>query len=126
MEIDESKTPLQTPLLPDEITFDDSRLACVPILKLEYWDLVDHKNFPHLETKQLIHCIIEKNMTMTKLESQRWLKGVEKVVLFNLLWVSHYNHTLVTVLVIKQLLCLVHDRCLCLEELIPITDRLIH
>ena len=38
----------------------------------------------------------------------------------------HYNHTPVTVLVIKQLLCLVHDGCLWLEELIPITDRLIH
>lgn len=30
------------------------------------------------------------------------------------------------VLVIKQLLCLVHDGCLRLEELIPIIDMLIH
>ena len=31
-----------------------------------------------------------------------------------------------TVLVIKQLLCLVHDGCLWLDEPIPITDMLIH
>jgi len=39
-DIDESKTPLQTPLLWDEITFDGPRLAQVPILKLEDWYLV--------------------------------------------------------------------------------------
>jgi len=65
-------------------------------------------------------------MRMTALERQMWLKGVEKAGLLNLLWVPHYNHTSVTILVIKQLLCLVHDGCLWLEELIPITDRLIH
>jgi len=63
---------------------------------------------------------------MTKLELWRWLKGVDKASLLNLLWVSHYNLTPVIVLVIKQLLCLVHDGCLWLEEQIPITDRLIH
>jgi len=33
--IDDSKTPLQTPLLPDEITFDIPHLARLLILKLE-------------------------------------------------------------------------------------------
>ena len=40
--------------------------------------------------------------------------------------VSHYNRTSVTVLVIKKLICLVHDGCLWLEEPIPITKKLIH
>jgi len=34
-DIDERKTPLQTPLLPDEIVFKGSRLAWVLLLKLE-------------------------------------------------------------------------------------------
>lgn len=34
-DIDESKAPLQTPLLLDEISFDSLHLARVPILKLE-------------------------------------------------------------------------------------------
>lgn len=63
---------------------------------------------------------------MTTLEPWRWLKGVEKVGFLNLLRVSHYNRTLVIVLVIKQLLCLVHDGYLWLEEPIPIIDMLIH
>ena len=70
--------------------------------------------------------IIDTNTKMNTLESQRWLRGVDKAGLLNLLWVSHYNHTPVTILVIKQLLCLVHDGCLWLEEPIPINDRLIH
>ena len=38
----------------------------------------------------------------------------------------HYHHTPVTIFIIKQLLCLVHDGCLWLEEPIPITIDLIH
>lgn len=34
-DIDESKTPLQTPLLPNEIMFEGPRLAWVPLLKLK-------------------------------------------------------------------------------------------
>lgn len=60
------------------------------------------------------------------LELCKWLRGVDKASLLNLLCVPHYNRTPIIVLVIKKLLCLVHDGCLWLEELIPITDRLIH
>jgi len=65
-------------------------------------------------------------MGMTALDPWKWLIGVEKEGLLNLLWVSHYNCTPMTMLVIKQLLCLMHDGCLWLEEPIPITDMLIH
>ena len=47
-DIDEIKNPLQTPLLPNEITFDGPRLAQVPMLELEDWDLADHEKFSHL------------------------------------------------------------------------------
>jgi len=73
-----------------------------------------------------MHHIIDTNTGMTALEPRKWLRGVEKVGLLNLLWVPHYNRTPVIVLVIKQLFCLVHDGCLWLEELISITDMLIH
>ncbi len=73
----------------------------MPILKLEYWDLVDHEKFPHLATEKLMCHIIDINMGMTTLEPWRWLKGVEKAGFLNLLWVPQYNYTSVTVLVIK-------------------------
>lgn len=73
-----------------------------------------------------MHRIIDTNMGMTSLEPQKWLRGVEKTGLLTLLWVPHYNHTPVTILVIKKLFCLVHDGCLGLEESIPITNMLIH
>jgi len=87
---------------------------------------VDHEKFTHLAIEQLMRYIIDRNTGMTTLELWRCLKGVEKAGFINLIWVSHYNYTPATVLVIKQLLCLVHDGCLWLEELIPITDRKIH
>jgi len=44
----------------------------------------------------------------------------------NLLWVPHYHCSNVNLIVIKQLLTLVHDRCLWLSMPIPITGMLIH
>ena len=67
-DIDESKTPLQTPLLPNEIVFDRLRLALVLLLKLEDWDLADHEKFPHLVTEQLMCPIIDTNTIMTASE----------------------------------------------------------
>ena len=97
----------------------------VPLLKLEEWDF-DHNKFPHLATKKMMCHIIDTNTKMITLEQRRWLRGVDKAGFLNLLWVLHYNRTPVTLLVIKQLLCLVYDGFLWLEELIPITSRLIH
>ena len=84
------------------------------------------KSFPHLATYQLMHRVFHKNTRVTVLELRKWLKGVDKLGLLNLLWVPHYNHAPITMIMIKQLLCLVHDGCLWLEELIPIIDMLIH
>lgn len=67
-DIDESKTPLQTPLLPDEIFFNGRCLARVILLKLEDWDLVNHERFPHLAFKNMMCRIIDTNTGMTALE----------------------------------------------------------
>lgn len=101
-------------------------MGWIPLLKLEYWDLADHEKFLHLVTEQLMCHFFYTTIGMTAFESWKWLKGVEKAGLINLLCVSHYNHSPITVLVIKKLLCLVHDGCLWLEEPIPIIDILIH
>lgn len=53
-DIDESKSSLQTPLLPDNIVFEGPHLGQVPILKFEYWDLADHEKFLNLVTEQLM------------------------------------------------------------------------
>lgn len=95
-------------------------------MKIKDWYLADHENFPHLGTKQLMHCIIDTKTGMNTLLPWKWLRGVEKKTLLNLLLVSHYNCTLVTVLVIRWLLYLVHDGFLWLKETIPIIYMLIH
>jgi len=51
---------------------------------------------------------------------------VEKARLLHLLWIPHFHSAPITIFVIKQLLCLVHDGYLWLEEPIPITVDLIH
>lgn len=71
-------------------------------------------------------CVVDRTIGMIALEPWKWLRGVDKAGPLNLLWVSYYNFTPIKILVIKQLLCLVHDGCLWLEEPISITDRLIH
>ena len=51
---------------------------------------------------------------------------MEKAGLLNLRWIPHYHHMAITIFVIRQLLCLVHDGYLWLDELIPITANLVH
>lgn len=124
-DINESKVTLHIPLMPDEIVFEGRNLGWVLLLKLEDQDLADTEKFLHLVREQIRHHIVHTTTRMNTLELQKWLRGVDKAGLLNLLWVSHYNHTPIIVLVIKQLLCLVHNGCLWLEEPIPITNRLI-
>ena len=106
--------------------FDGSVLGRVPTMEFEDWDLTDHKKFSHLATVRLMRQMIDKTAGTIQLDLRKWLKGVEKAGFLNLLWVSHYHRAPVTVFIIKQLLCLVHDGCLWLEEPFPITDHLIH
>lgn len=51
---------------------------------------------------------------------------MEKVGLLHLLWIPHFHDKPITVFVIRQFLCLVHNGYLWLEEPIPITAKLIH
>lgn len=96
------------------------------MLKFEDWDLTDHEKFPHLTTVQLMRQKKDAPAIIIELEPCKWVRGVEKAGLLTLLWVSHYHHAPVTIFVIRKLLYLVHDGCLWLEELIPITYHLIH
>ena len=96
------------------------------MLNFEDWDLMDHEKFPRLMTTQLMHQKKDALTGIIELEQCKWLRRVEKVGLLNLLWVSYYHRALVIIFVIRQLLCLVHDGCLCMEEPIPIIDHLIH
>jgi len=50
-DLDETKSLLQTPLLPNGIMFEGTHLGQVPSMKFEDWDLADRENFPHLEIK---------------------------------------------------------------------------
>ena len=95
-------------------------------LKLEDWDLVNHETFPHLETRNLMKPKQNTTAGVTELEPWKWLHRVEKAGLLNLLWVSHFHCTPITIFIIRQLLCLMHDGHLRLKEPIPITTEIIH
>jgi len=69
-DVDESKSSLQTPLLPDDIVFEGANLERVPVLKFEDWNLMHHKNIPHLATVTLMH----QNISVLS----KWSRGVEK------------------------------------------------
>jgi len=52
--LEATKSVLQTPLLPNDITFEDPPFSRVPTLKFEDWDLVDSEKFPHLTMEILM------------------------------------------------------------------------
>ena len=123
-DLDKTKSSLQIFLLPDGIVFEGTHLGHVPTMKFEDWDLTDHEKFPHLETGNLMKQNTEG--VVTTLEPWKWLCGVEKAELLHLLWIPHFHRTGITIFIIRQLLCLVHDGYLWLEEPIPITTDLSH
>ena len=55
-----------------------------------------------------------------------WLRGVNKLGLLNLLLVSHYHRSNIKPRVVWKVIFLVHDGFLSLNDLIPITEMLIH
>lgn len=106
-DLDKTKSSLHTLLLPNGIVFEDKHLGHMPTMKFEYQDLANCEKFPHLETKNLVKQNIER--VVTTLELWKWLCGVEKAGSFHLLWVLHVHCTPITIFIIKQLLCLMHD-----------------
>lgn len=113
-DLDATKSVLQTLLLPNGIVFEGSHLGYVPIMKFEYWDLKDNEKFPHLETESLMKQSTEG--PVITLELRKWLHSVEKAGLLHLLWIPHFNYVPITIFIIRQLLCLLHDGYLWLEE----------
>ena len=82
-DLDETKSSLQTPLLPYGIMFEGTHLGHVLSLKFEYLDLVDHEKFPHIKIGNLM--THNTAGVVTASEPQKWLREVEKDVLLNLL-----------------------------------------
>ena len=93
-------------------------------MKFEDSNLANSEKFPHLETRNLMKQNT-KGAVIT-LEPCKWLCGVEKARFLHLLWIPHFHRVPITIFVIRQLLCLVHDEYLWLEEPIPIMADLIH
>ena len=63
---------------------------------------------------------------VTVLQPKEWLRKVEKVGLLYLLSVPHFLWPPITMLVIKQFLCLVHEEILWVSKPIRITVELVH
>lgn len=97
---------------------------CISTMKFEYWDLTDTTKFPHLATSELMEQSAEG--TVTTLQPKEWMRKVEKAELLCLLSIPHFLWPPITILVIRQLLCLVHDGYLWLDKPIHITIEPIH
>lgn len=83
-DLDTWKFSVSTPLLPEYIVFEGLRLECIPLLKMEYWDFVDLKNFPHLVTHKYMQKTYYDDMGVTILEPMKCSSGVEKLGFLNL------------------------------------------
>lgn len=123
---DVRKFLLNTPVIPEGITFEGPRLAWIPHLKLEDWDLADHERFPKLTMESYMRRVYYKEYGVTMLEPMEWIRGVNQSGLLNLLWVPHYHRSNINLIVIKKLLTLVHDGCFWLSTSILIIDMVIH
>lgn len=99
---------------------------CIPLLKLEDWDIADHEKFPHLATNKYVTKIYYEEAGFTSLEPMKWVKGIEQAGLLHMLCVSHFHRSIINNFFFCQFLTLVHDGCLWLGETIPITHMLIH
>lgn len=84
-EPDSDKFLIHTPLLPEHIPFEGSRIVHVPLLKREDWDLDDHEKFPHLEIETYMRHVYYLDSSVTKLETVEWIGRVENSGLLNLL-----------------------------------------
>jgi len=90
---DSGKFMVSTLLLLEKVPFEGTQLGCIPTLKMEDWDLVDHEKFPHLVTNKYSAKIYYENIIVTRLETMKWVTGVEKFELLNMLWGPHFSQT---------------------------------
>lgn len=67
-DLDARQLLLNTPLLPENLTFAGSRLAQIRHLKLEDWDLEDHEKFPHHYTNTYMKWVFYKESGVTAFE----------------------------------------------------------
>lgn len=125
-DLDMRKFSVSTSFLLEKVMFKGPRLACIPLLEMEYLDLTDHTKFLHLETDKSMQQIYYDDTGVTILEPMKWVHDVEQSRLLNLFLVPHYHYTPINTVYVHQVLMLVHDWCLWLREPIPIIDTLIH
>jgi len=123
---DLGKFTISMPLLLEEVVFEGALLACILVLKLEYWDLADDKKFPHFTTNKYMTKLYYEETRVTKLEPMKWVKGVEHIRFLHMLFVSYFHRTIINAGFVCQFLTLVHNGCLWFGKPIPIIDMLIH
>lgn len=95
-DLDSEKLTIFMRLLLKQAPFEGLWLARIPLLKMEYWDLVDHARFPYLETYKYMRRVYYVESGVTTLEIEEWVYGVEHLGMLNLLWVPHYHRTPLT------------------------------
>lgn len=122
--LDEVDTVIVTPSLPKAVPVENSVVGCVVTMKFEDWDLADIVKFPHLTTDALMEWNVEG--MVTTLQPKEWLRKVDKAGLICLLFIPHFLRPPITMLVIKQFLCLFHEEILWVAKPVRITAELVH
>lgn len=93
---------------------------------MEDWDLDDHEKFLNLVTNKCLVKIYYEENRVTQLEPMKWVVGVEKAGLLNMLWVPRFSRATINIVCVCQFITLFHDACIWLGEPIPIINMLIH
>lgn len=122
--LDEVDTILITPSLPKGVPVESSVVGRIATMKFEDWDLVDTTKFSHLAIGALMEQSAEG--MVTALQPKEWLRKVEKVGLLCLLSIPHFLWPPITMLVIRNFLCLVHEDILWIGKPVSITTELVH
>ena len=122
--LDEVDSTINTPSLPKGVPMENSVVGWVMTMNVEDWNLADRVKFPHLTTDALMDRKIEG--TVKTLQPKTWLQKVDKSRLLFLSSIPHFLQPPITMLVINQLLCLIHEDILWVGKPVCITAELVH
>lgn len=78
---------VSAPLLLEKVVLEGILLGHIPSLKLKDWDVVDHGKFPQLAPNKSLVKIYYAETNVMQLELMKWVMGVEKAGLLNMLWI---------------------------------------
>lgn len=121
--LDEVDSIIITSSLPKAVPVENWVVGHVVTMKFKDCDLAKIVNFPHLAMEKLMDQKVEG--TVTTLLPKEWLQKVDRAGFLCLLSIPQFLQLPITMLVIKQFLCLVHEDILWVGKPVSIIAKLV-